>query len=254
MTLLDKILLGIAGTALIALFFIPASAKADELFVKDVINPVVQLERNCSGVVIDTPNLKQTIIVTANHCVSDDATPDPEEKSGYVFIDDKDGATVVTTTKYVYDVVVRDTGNDIALIKLRKEGLLLDSASLTSEDPKEGDDVWTVGYPLGQPRTVTQGFFGGFSSLNRDMTFNEFGNGRMVYKASPAIYGGNSGGGMFSKVKGEYKLVGITDAGFSSFFVVGFYNPQAPINELVAKGLKQIAGEVPVVKEDPRHN
>lgn len=254
MTLLDKILLGIAGVALAALFLVPIPARADELFVKKVVNPVVQLERNCSGVVIDVPEVTSTLIMTANHCVSDDATPDPEEKSGYVFVDDKDGATVVTTTKYVYDVVVRDTGNDIALIKLRKEGLLLDSASLAHTDPVEGDDVWTVGYPLGQPRTITSGFFGGFSSLNRDMTFNEFGNGRMVYKASPAIYGGNSGGGLFSKVAGEYKLVGITDAGFSAFFVVGFYNPQSAMNELLDKGLKQIAGDKPVVKEDPRHN
>lgn len=244
----NKILFGSLGAIIILVaagFF--TDSKADELatFQKQVINPVVQLNRNCSGVVLDLENTKNTFLVTANHCVEG-------EKSGYVTLDtkatyhdpisdkDKRGA-LIETQSVVYDVVRRDLVNDLAVIKTRKEGLELDGVTLAQEDPQEGEQVWTVGYPLGLTRTVTEGFFGGYMNLTPDMHFDEFGNGRPVYRATPPIYGGNSGGGMFVKNDDHYELVGITDAGFQNFFVAGFYNPQEFINEIVKETLKKEA-------------
>lgn len=216
-------------------------AQAANTFQKQAIEPVVQLARNCSGVVLDTSGTV-TYIVTANHCVEG-------EKSGYVMIDVKDEfaqpvdkksrkGALIETRQLVYDVIRRDATNDLAVLRLRKEGLELDGAVLAQEDPTEGDQVWAIGYPLGLTRTVTEGYFGGFMSLTPSMRFDEFGNGRDVYRATPAIYGGNSGGGLFIKDGDEYKLVGISDAGFPSFFVAGFYNPQREVNAIVNEALK----------------
>jgi S1-C subfamily serine protease len=205
-------------------------------FQKQAVDTVVQLNRSCSGVVLDTSKVEKldketTYIITANHCVDG-------EESGYVTIDKKDKQKVVKTEQYVFDVIRRAATKDLAFLRLREKGLSLPSAVLDTKDPVEGQEVWTVGYPLGLNRTITAGFFGGFANITKDMRFDEFGNGRPVYRASPAIYGGNSGGGMFINDGGQYKLVGITDAGFPSFFVAGFYNPQEDINEIVNSALE----------------
>lgn len=234
--------------------FVSKANAADATFVKEVISPVVQLERNCSGVVLEVGKPSDTIIATANHCVSGDASP--SEKSGYVMIDEKDGQKVTMTNQYVYDVVIRDTTNDMALIKLRKEGLFLDGATLASTDPTEGDTTWAVGYPLGLPRAVTTGLFGGWISLTPDMSFDQFGNGRGVYRSATPIFGGNSGGGLFMKDNDKYKLVGIADAGFSIYPFSAFFNPQEPLNKMVDRGLKLIQDEdkTAIVVEDKKTN
>jgi S1-C subfamily serine protease len=216
-------------------------AHAANTFQKQAIEPVVQLARNCSGVVLDTSGTV-TYIVTANHCVEG-------EQSGYVNIDVKAEFTqpvskksrkgaLIETKQLVYDVIRRDSTNDLAVLRLRKEGLELDGAVIAQEDPTEGDQVWAIGYPLGLTRTVTEGYYGGFMSLAPDMSFDDFGNGRDVYRATPPIYGGNSGGGLFIKDGDEYKLVGISDAAVMSFFVAGFYNPQKEVNAIVNEALK----------------
>ena len=239
-----KYFIGFAVGLLAAWGIAVSQAHADDLevFQKKAINPVVQLERNCSGVVIDIGQLTDTWIVTANHCVED-------EKSGHINIDVKDRAKLVETKTYVFDVVTRSTGTDLAVLKLRKEGLMLDSASIASDDPVEGEHVWTVGYPLGLTKTVTEGFYGGFMSLTEDMTFDTDGNSREVYRATPAIFGGNSGGGMFMKRNNSYQLVGIADAGFMNFFVAGFYNTQKDINQIVNRALKVDSEKNPSIEQ-----
>lgn len=235
--------------ALVAL--LPITSFAATPFQKQAVEPVVQLARNCSGVVLDTSGTV-TYIVTANHCVEG-------EKSGYVTIDVKDEFTqptdkksrkgaLIETKQLVFDVILRDSTNDLAVLRVRKEGLELDGAVLATEDPIEGDQLWTIGYPLGLTRTITDGFFGGFMSFDSSMGFDEFGNGRDVYRASPPLWGGNSGGGLFIKVGDEYKLVGIAHAGFRSYFVAGFYIPQKEVNDIVARALKSEAKvEAPAV-------
>lgn len=225
---MSKFFVGLAVGLLAAWGFAVSQAHADDLsvFQKQAINPVVQLERNCSGVVFNTSDVSATWIVTANHCVDG-------EQSGHINIDTKDRAKLIDTQTYVFDVKARSISTDLAVLKLRKSGLMLEGATIAQEDPQEGEKVWTVGYPLGLTRTVTEGFFGGFMSLSPDMGFDEDGNGREVYRATPAIFGGNSGGGFFVKRGDHYELVGITDAGFRAFFVAGFYNTQKDMNELI---------------------
>lgn len=219
-----------------------ATAAYADNFKDQAIDTVVQLNRNCSGVVFDTSNTTTTYIITANHCVSDGASPDPKNTSGYVSIDKKERGKLLGTDQHVYDVLIRDTANDLAVIKLREEGLMLPSASIANTDPYEGEKVWTVGYPLGLTRTITEGFMGGYESINRQsMSGDQFGNEAILYRATPAIFGGNSGGGLFKKNGENYELVGITDLGFRIFPVAGYYVPQDKINEIIARALKNEA-------------
>lgn len=233
--------------AAVAMLVAASSVKADDVqvFQQEAIAPVVQLARNCSGVVVDTTDVQKTFIVTANHCVDG-------KTSGRVTIDTKEKQKIISTEEYVYDVVVRDVTEDVAFLQLRKEGLFLEGAVIAQEDPQEGETVWAVGYPLGLSRLITQGIYAGYDSLDLNKGgFSENGDYRGVYRASPPIFGGNSGGGLFIKRDGHYQLVGISDIGVPMFFVESFFNPQTAINDIVNRGLK-IASEklsVPVIEQ-----
>lgn len=223
-----KTLISASVISLLSVF--PVAANGLEQMQKEMINPVVQLDKQCSGVVIDTTSTEDTYIVTAEHCV-----PDPKQLSGYVNLEVRDGAKLVEKNELVYDVLVKDTKTDLAVIKLRKKGLDLERAVVGTETPLEGETTWTVGYPLGLTRTVTQGIFGGYGTLD-GLTFEEFGNKEVYYRATPAMMGGNSGGGLFRKTDKGYELIGITSRGTS--LVIGFYVPNTEINKIVERALK----------------
>lgn len=261
---------GIAAVAMsLGLTAFVSTSRAEDQLVTQAIRPVLQLERNCSAVVIDIaakyPEFKdRTYLVTANHCVVEDAKSDQlefngKDKSGRLTIDEKNKDQILSTTQYIYDVVIRDTKNDTAMIRLRKDGLALKGAMIAERDPTLGENVWTTGYSLGIPNpTTTDGHWGGFISMDisdeggrEDVVVS---NGVPKYTASPAIVGGNSGGGMFLRDDGNYKLVGIADMVAGRFANAGFYNPQGVINELVTKGLKneKEAKDESKVSEDKR--
>lgn len=208
------------------------AARASDLdqLQKQVINPVVQLDRDCSGVAIKTDIPDTTYIVTALHCKGD--------KSGFVNIDVKDRQKVISTTDVVYDVVRVDPKQDLMLIKTRQK-LNVDLATIAHTDPREGEKVFAVGYPLGWTRTITEGYVGGYESIDADLKgFNKFGNERALLRATAPITGGNSGGGLFVKNGDNYELVGITDAGVPQFPQAALFVPQDAINELVDGALK----------------
>lgn len=255
---------GVIGVA--ALFFAGKAVSADELksLQNEAIAPVVQLNRNCSSVVINTNKPSSTYLVTANHCVSDGASQDrwgnSTDKNGMVTVDVKDKAELIETNQYVYDVLIRDTKLDLAVLKLRKEGLMLQGADILTEDPQEGEDVVAVGYPLGLTRTVTRGNFGGFEAMSSDLQWDEFGgpssdpaSSRAMYRATPPIFGGNSGGGMFVERDGHWKLAGISDVNFPRFFVAGYYVPQNYIRDVVERALKN-ENKDPVTIEQKKSN
>lgn len=215
------------------------TAKADDItqFQNEAIDPVVQLNRNCSAVVLDLSNKeykvdpKVTYLATADHCVE-------KQESTTITIDTKDRAKLIGTQEIVADVIQHSSEKDLAVLKVRRENVGLKGAIIAETEPTEGERVYTIGYPLGLTRTVTEGFFGGFMSFDKKMDFDSYGNGREVYRATPAIYGGNSGGGLFWKQGERWKLLGISDAGFPAFFVAGFYNTQKDLNKLVDMAVK----------------
>lgn len=220
----------ISASVISLLSVFPVAANGLEQMQKEMINPVVQLDKQCSGVVIDTTSTEDTYIVTAEHCVSD-----PKQPSGYMNLELREKGKLIEKNEIVYDVLVKDTKVDLAVIKLRKKGLDLDKAVVGTEVPVEGETTWTVGYPLGLTRTVTQGVFGGYGTLD-GLFLEEFGNKEIYYRATPAMMGGNSGGGLFRKTDKGYELIGITSRGTA--LVIGFYVPNTEINKIVERALK----------------
>lgn len=239
------------GLAMVAVSYFITPAKAEDvgIFQDDAINTVIQLERNCSGVVFQTSNKSKSYIITANHCV------DIDEKSKRVTIDVKDRQKVIETQQLVADVIQRDTEADLAVLRVRKTDANLPAAIVGTQDPKEGETVFVVGYPLGLGRKVTSGLFGGFESLSsKDLKFSANGDERALYTASPPIFGGNSGGGLFRKVDNHFELIGISDVVFPSFFVEGFYVPQDAINKVIQQALASEATEHVEIKHREEKN
>jgi S1-C subfamily serine protease len=229
----------------IVYLLLAGAVKASELdqLQQQVINPVVQLDRDCSGVAIKTDIPETTYIVTALHCKGD--------KSGFVNIDVKERQKVISVTNVVYDVVRVDPKQDIMLVKTRQK-LNVDLATIAHTDPREGEKVFAVGYPLGWTRTITEGYVGGYESIDAALSgFNQFGNERALLRATAPITGGNSGGGLFIKNGDNYELVGITDAGVNSFPQAALFVTQDAIRELVDGALKYEKSNLKV-EEDKR--
>ena len=176
--------------------FNPASA--DENLRKQVIEPVVMIDNDCSAVNLDNKRL-----LTAAHCVF-------LKTSGKVIIQNFSDTNVSEEHSYWYDVKNVDKNKDVALLVLRSDYFKGATAKLATKLlAQEGDQVFTVGYPKMTGRVITEGLFNGISPILYPEQVN------MKYRASPAIYGGNSGGGLFqSDGKGGYELIGITNASY----------------------------------------
>jgi len=101
-------------------------------------------------------------------------------------------------------VVGRDAGTDVALIKLKNvEGKLPTVALGDSDSLEQGDFVLAIGSPLGFRESVT---FGIISAKDRQLTGSAFDD---FLQTDAAINQGNSGGPLFN-MKGE--VVGINTA------------------------------------------
>lgn len=233
---------GMIAAVLVSTFAYQANAQErDSQFFTQVIDPVVQIDKDCSAVAFEQRD-DTTYFVTALHCKND--------KNGYVNAEVKDRQKVISQTNIVYDVLRVDPKQDLMTIKTRSR-VNVSTVTIAHTDPLEGTKAWAVGYPLGRTRTITEGFTGQMESLDADLTPDDaFGNNRALLRATAPITGGNSGGALFVKNGENYELVGITDAGFRSFPEGAFFVPQDAIREIVDLTLKY---EKPVeIKEDKR--
>ena len=102
-------------------------------------------------------------------------------------------------------VVKRDEINDLLLVQVNLPGR--DIVNLATVNPQVDDQIIVVGYPLGLEKFVTEGRIQGYYQDNR-------------YFVSAPIVPGNSGGGVFKKVNGEYVLVGVAVAVFGYGFSI----------------------------------
>ena len=140
-----------------------------------------------SGVIISNDGY----IVTCNHVVEGSSSID-------VFLNDG--------TQYKAEVTGTDSVTDIALIKLKADGVSFPFATLgSSESLRVGDAVYAIGNALGElSNTVTEGII---SALGRDIEVE--GQSMSVLQTSAAINEGNSGGGLFLY---DGSLIGIVNA------------------------------------------
>lgn len=189
------------------------------------ISPVVRINENCSAVVIDLPNQTNARLLTAKHCVEG-------KKEGFLDQEVFDGKKLVKSTKYYFEVDRTGLGTvDLALLTVRDSGFKSPTAHIADKlTLEEGDTVWTVGYPLGFTRTITQGLYNGVQVLGEELTRGE---AILVTRASSNIDGGNSGGGLFQKNGENFELIGTTSMKFNANEFMGMYVTLNDIREFL---------------------
>jgi len=119
--------------------------------------------------------------------------------SHHVIKDIKQGDCVVATYfwRKRVDVVAKDAVVDLALLETVELAKQTDIAiSLSPHEPPLGAQVWTIGSPEGEARTVSHGI----------ISRKTFYQNKLVYNTDLPIYFGNSGGGVFDS-NGE--IVGV---------------------------------------------
>ena len=191
---------------------------------RELSSPVVQLNGNCSGPVIksdiDPKTFEtQTLILTAKHCVKG-----VEQRTQMIAVPVYANNRIVSEYIYRGKVKAMSIKYDLALIELVDTTVLLPAAKLAPADAKpfEGEDVWTVGYPAGLTRTITTGTFGG----RQDMNYPNQSVDLEYFRATPTIFGGNSGGTLSHVAPdGGFEVIGITSAGLTAANFVNFYVP-----------------------------
>lgn len=227
----------IAALVAIGIIFIGASfwpalaADAVELgkMQGQMFGHTVQLDKNCSGSVIyskrdEVSGKVSTLILTAKHCVDGDAKKEYEVNFP-VYQNNR----IVKTDSFKALVKGQYYKADLALLELRDtQTFFKDVAKIEKADATflMGEDIWTVGYPLGLAMTVTDGQFGSLE------TFNYPTSGMEYLRATPNIAPGNSGGAAYHKGQdGNYYLIGVTTAGFQGFPWINLYTPLSAIHE-----------------------
>lgn len=225
---LTTLLALIALAIIMAVFTSPASATDLVKLQKDALAPTVQLNRNCSGQIVysardEKSGEVKTYILTAKHC-----TKDVADRINEVYLPVYQKGRVVSELLYKADVVSQYYKHDLALLRLKDTATSfadrVAKVAARDIDLPIGSPVVTVGYPFGLTLTVNEGTFAARGSI----PFPEDTKDTEYFRASPAIAGGNSGGGLYTvKADGGFELLGVTDLkiGQDATSEAGFYVP-----------------------------
>ena len=240
-------LLAIFGIAclLISTGYVYADDNLEKLQ-KQVLANTVQLNGSCSGTVISSKKDKltgevETRILTAKHCVEN-----RDKRDMIIDVPVYQKNRVVKKEQYIARVKGKYHAADLAIIVLKDHETIFPSVSkIAPVDvlPRMGEQVWTVGYPLGLQLTVTPGLFGSLETLNYPSDGVEY------FRASPDVVGGNSGGAMYHRNDaGDYELIGVTTAAHQLYTFVAFYTPIEVIHEYLKVAAPDVVSAKPIVK------
>lgn len=218
----------IATTLGAAAFGLAAYSQAD--FPSTMIDPSVQVSDFCSGTVIADPYVQdgiQKTILTARHCVQKVGDVIPITVPSYVDM------RLSSTITYDFKVAYISKDSDLAVLQLfgQQKGFNLPEASIYEGDLEFGQKAWIVGYPLGLPKLVTEGYLGWIKkiselhSMSKSTEFQQF---------AINLMGGSSGGGVFIQNDlGQYDLVGTVSAGIMNMYSVSTpWGSAVPLEEL----------------------
>ena len=122
----------------------------------------VQIDRSCSGSIIhserdDKTGDVLTVVLLAKHCV--ERSPSKEYS---VIVPVYDANRIIREISYKAKVRGQHYKSDLALIELKDTQTYFEKTAMIAaadEVLTMGEDVWTIGYPLGMPLTVTPGAF-----------------------------------------------------------------------------------------------
>ena len=99
------------------------------------------------------------------------------------------------------EVLKIDDDKDLALfIGAEKESKSGPYVEVSNTPPNIGDNIWAIGAPMGDQRTVTNGIVSNFENSNKK---------RSLYRISAPVFFGNSGGGLFSN---KMELIGVINS------------------------------------------
>lgn len=225
----------------IALIFISTGyAFADDKMRSQMIGMTAQLNGNCSATLIyskrdDATGDVLTVFLTAKHCVEGEKSDMKVEVPVY------QKNRLVKRDSYVARVRGEWFGGDLALVELKDKTTWFPSvAKLGPAEPDVtiGDNVWSVGYPLSWSLTITPGMFGVIETQDFIKPGTEY------YRATPAIAGGSSGGGLWHINKaGDYELIGVTTGGAMMANFINLFTRAADINSYLKVALPDLYKE-----------
>lgn len=99
-----------------------------------------------------------------------------------------------------------DQSLDLALIEVAFETTYVAKLLPIKEKVELFSKVWVIGHPLLQGKYITEGII---SSLPIHRPNSEHGNKATIGKINAPIYGGSSGGAIFTKVNEQYYFIGV---------------------------------------------
>lgn len=189
----------------------------------------------CSSVMVTSSNLND-YLVTAAHCVTRPNNLNIRQSK----YDNK--FNIISEVRYNLELKRSLRNRDVAILRVKDETGVFKTVDIagieeTNNTLKFGSDVFVVGYPKVQDLTFTGGTFSG-------KVKGILGLDTPLYKATPNIMPGSSGGGLYIKTgEDNYKLIGLTtamngDNQFMNFFstieslhtvVAGFIEDKAPL-------------------------
>ena len=200
------------GMAAVLVCIAPTPAQADD---EGLAGRVEQAKRATVGVLRDVQeasaeatkahfsvrgsgfHIRDGYIVTARHAVK-------REEGGKTVIPKQIMVLTGNLDELPAELTGVDPFLDIAVYRITTDGAssLLTTAPFGEKEPEAGDEVFTVGYPLGWGPTV------GFGRIGNPKTFLPTLESRL-YQVDLSACSGNSGGGLFN-AKGE--IVGVVHA------------------------------------------
>ncbi|QIG69441.1 putative trypsin-like peptidase protein [Rhizobium phage RHph_N3_13] len=224
-----KIVIGTIA-ALIIIALAAFEAKADEQFTKEALSPVYKIisgQRTCSATSVKVKGIPDEVntFLTAKHCI------DPENPRGKLIVETVTESSE-STQYYDFTVALVSKGSDLAGITVTDTSLHTNKATIADTlVAQEGDEVYSVGYPLGASRVVSEGFLG-----QKERIMHPNGELKLMQRASTLVDSGMSGGPLYQKTATGYELIGVasTKSGANNF--MNHFVTLADIKAFIEKG------------------
>jgi S1-C subfamily serine protease len=203
---------------------------------EQMFKPVVSVNGNCTGTLFYSERDKksgdvETAVLTAKHCVD---AGDPAKIITFRYNDD---LRKLSSTSWVAKVVNTCWQSDVAIIKLRDKDTVFDNlAEIAPKDykPKFGQETHVVGHPLGLSLTYTTGTLG----YVEEPLFNDVSRSGQFYRSTPDTVGGSSGSALFTKIDGDYKIIGTLTGGYTRATYMNLFTPLNELHECIENGMK----------------
>ncbi len=205
------------------------NAKADEVFTKGAVGPVYKIVTGntvCSATSILVKGAEQiNTFLTAKHCI------DPNNPTGKLVVetvtDDSE-----TTKYYDYVTLMVSKTSDLAGIRVDdKDFHPVKAVVADTQLAQEGDEVYSVGYPLGGSRVVSAGFLG-----QKERIMHPMGGLKVMQRASTLVDSGMSGGPLYQKTPTGYEIIGVASTKSSANDFMNHFVTLKDIKNFIEKG------------------